>query len=139
MTTEQIIQLVVGAGIAVYRDNIRAIINAQCRSFWRARTEDMALLRKRSIGPYGEKDQIPDPLHREELRTLVALCPCVLFAYLIKPFVDSQQFEMKLLSWIVNTVAVAALFRFLIIVCLFVGYRAKLVWEQLSGQAQQLD
>jgi hypothetical protein len=46
---------------------------------------------------------------------------------------------MKLLSWTANTVAVAALLRFLIILHLFVGYRAKLVWEQLIGQARQLE
>lgn len=138
MSTEQIVQFVVGAGIAVYRDEVKGLINAGCRSFWKARTEDMKILGRRNLGPYGEKNQHPDPLLRETVKTIVALSVCLLFSYIFDRFSDKQQLLSTVMSWIVRTLTTAAIVRFFLIQFLFTGYRATLLWVRLSGQAQHL-
>jgi hypothetical protein len=138
MTAEQIAQFAAASVIAIYRDEIKAFLNRRGRLFWNARKEDLALLRKRDLAPYAQKDEVPDPLDRETVNTLKLLLPCVLVFKFIDHFMSSQHIETRLLSWIASTVALTAIFRLLIILNIFVPYRAKLLWERLSGSAREV-
>jgi hypothetical protein len=110
---------VVGLLTTVFRDEIKASIKTRWRSFRKARTEDFKLLTRRSLGPYGEKHQVPDPIHRLTKETLCAS----LWLLLALGSLKSYPFGMKITA-VIYYVAMA---RFFLIMTFLTGYRAKLL------------
>ena len=119
MSGEQLVQLLVGVSGSVYRDDIKAFVSKQWRSFRRARTEDLKILTRRHLGPYREKHLQSDPVSRESLKTLLALAVLFVFGTLLKRNVWAL--------WLFRGVYYVVVLRLFLVLSIFIGYRARLL------------
>jgi len=118
----------IGWVVSVYRDDIKAFMAARCRSFVRARTADLMLVTRRTLGPYAEKHDVPDPMFRLNLRTLLGFA--VALAFLWTPFLWIRWIGVAIFYWYsVRLFLVGGLLAF---------YRAKLVLRVIGRGGQSI-
>jgi hypothetical protein len=119
MAPEQAIQAIIQLAVTIYRENLQDFISARWRLFRKARTEDLKALTHRELGLYGEKKTWPDPIHRETVRTLIALIPVLL----VLTFLKDRPWAM----WSATALFYGVMLRLLLVLAILTGYRLKLL------------
>ena len=113
------LQFLLNSCVSIYRDDIKGFIAERWRRYRRARTEDLKNLTQRNLGSADGKHAVPDPVHRETVRTLVALLP---LAFVVT-FCKSQPWAI----WMASVASYAIILRHFSVLLILTGYRLKLL------------
>jgi hypothetical protein len=124
MTPEQFLPVLFSLSGSVYRDEIKTFLSKRWQAFRRARTNDLMILTRRSLGP-DDKFSLPDPMFNELVKTVAELSVLAAIGWLLR---KHQEF-----LWVLRIGYFAVVLRLYFVLALFVGYRLKLLPESFCN------
>ena len=122
-----VVLCVIGWAVSVYRDEIKDFLGLRWRSFRKSVTEDLKLITRRSLGPYSEKHDVPDPFHRQNIKLLLMFA--VAYPLLLTPYGGTR--------WLGVAIVYVGISRFFLVSVFLSIYRAKLL-PRVFTQGRQL-